>query len=242
MIPAEVDALPINQAISSGLKKQVIPAVPAEVATLPINQAISSGLKKQVIDAVPKNEILDSYRKALIYQPSSLHLANPCVQSCQNLFRQLKWDWTKGFDVTDKKKQSLGVPLERKPSRDPNEPRPTPVTLGVGGKGEGGENGESGLKPPDRNGKEPFNATVSANLTPGQRLGNTQAVKDQNKKTYGKSSKAGPQPLSAANVTAAAGNLTPDQMVGSTVATIASSAVLAAAPAVLTGVAGMYAK
>ena len=215
--------------------------IPAEVAALPINQAIRSGLKNQVIPVVPKNETSDpTYQKALRYQSSSLNLVNPCEQSCQDLFRQLKWDWTQGFDVNNKKKQSLGVALDRKPNRNPNPTRPTPVTLGVGGKGEGGKDGDYGLKPPDLNGKEP--PTVSANLTPGQRLGNTQAVKDQNKKTYGKSSKAGAQPLLAANVTAAAGNLTPGQMVGSTVATIASSAVLAAAPAMLTGVAGMYGK
>lgn len=217
--------------------------IPAEVAALPMNQAIKAGLKNQVIPIVPKNETSDeTYQKALRYQSSSLNLVNPCEQSCQHLFRQLKWDWTQGFNVNKKKKQSLRVALHRKPSGDPNPTRPTPVTLGVGGKGEGGKDGNYGLKPPDLNGKEPFSAAVTTNLTPGQRLGNTQAVKDQNKKTYGKSSKKGPQPLAAANVTATAGNLTPDQMVGSTVATIASSAVLAAGPAMLTGVADMYGK
>jgi hypothetical protein len=70
---------------------------PPELEELPINQAIKAGLPDQDIPSVPQNQTSDPiYQGFLKYQTSSLYLANPCPQSCQALFKQMRWEWTKG--------------------------------------------------------------------------------------------------------------------------------------------------
>jgi hypothetical protein len=223
--------------------------IPADVLSLPMNEAIRSARIDQQPPRTPQNATSDpNYQKALTYRPSSLQLVPPCAQSCQNIFKQLKWDWRIGFGMTSSKKGSLGVNPNSGPAKDPNAPRSTPTTLGHGGKGEGGETGESGLKPPDVvDGTQPIHSTFPG-LTPAQRKGNTPDQKIKNKKAYGvtkktKVEKISPKPWSEANVAAVGGALplpvrrdsgttgvstggymTPSQMMGNTAAAIASPA------------------
>jgi hypothetical protein len=91
---------------------------------------------------------------------------------------------------------------------------------------------------------EPFAYPLNANLTPGQRFGKTDEVMSQNKKAVAKASKKKEDKLTEKNVKAAynATNPTPSQMVGSTMATIAGSAVVAAAPAVVAHLASAWGK
>ena len=237
-MPPELEELPINRAIKAGQFGRPINKMGPEneIGTL----ANSVGKEK-------KDETL-TYQNFLNYQTSSLCLVDPCKQSCQAIFKQM------GFRFEN----FVGVAADRRGQNEeenegdnrvvvPPPPKNPSEALGVGGVG--------GTEPHDftarlaPKGPEPFAAPLNANLTLGQRYGNTQAVKDQNKKIVTKSSKKKEDKLTEKNVKAAYGTNptpsqipTPSQMVGSTMATIAGSAVVAAAPAVVAHVASAWGK
>jgi hypothetical protein len=116
-----------------------------------------------------KDETL-TYQNFLNYHTSSLYRVKPCKKSCQAIFEQMRWDWTKNFVgvAADRRGQN-----EEKDNRQevPPPPKNPSEALGVGGAG--------GTEPPDFTAKlvpkvpEPFAAPLNANFTPGQRYGNT---------------------------------------------------------------------
>jgi hypothetical protein len=149
MIPADVSDLPMNQAIKSatgGLKDQTKPWI--------TNNGNPSNKPESTLvgDA---SAFASTYQNLQQYQTASLHLADPCAQSCQVLFGQLGWDWRQGFA-----KSIWQAPLGT--SADPlKKDKKGPFSsenVGVGGIGEG----VNGRKPPD--------------MTPSQMIGNTAAT------------------------------------------------------------------
>jgi hypothetical protein len=143
--------------------------IPADVSDLPINQAIksaTSGLKDQTKPWTPNNgnppestlvgdaaAFTLTYQNLQQYQTASLHLADPCAQSCRVLFGQLGWDWRQGFA-----KSVWQAPLGTSADwlkKEKRKGRFNPENVGVGGIGEG----VNGRKPPD--------------MTANQMIGNT---------------------------------------------------------------------
>ena len=232
MIPPELEELPINRAIKAGQFGRPINKMGPEneIETL----ANSVGKEK-------KDETL-TYENFLKYQTSSLCLVDPCKQSCQAIFKQMGFRFENFVGVAaNRRGQNEEENEEDNRVVVPPPPKNPSEALGVGGVG--------GTEPHDFTARlapkvpEPFAAPLNANLTLGQRYGNTQAVKDQNKKVVAKSSKKKADKLTEKNAKAAYGtNPTPSQMVGSTMATIAGSAVVAAAPAVVAHVTSAWGK
>jgi hypothetical protein len=126
MLPADVSDLPMNQAIksaTSGLEGKTNPKIPN-------NRNPSKKPKSTLIGDAAAFDL--TYQKLQQYQTASLHLSDPCAQSCQVLFRQLGWDWRQGFA-----KSAWQVPLGTSAVWLKRGGRKGPEKVGVGGVGAG---------------------------------------------------------------------------------------------------------